>query len=52
MSINIPLVIDGKKVSKKELRQRIAEAMALIVTSQPRDDYSIAAADHAERIAK
>jgi hypothetical protein len=37
---------------EKEVQRKVAEAIALIVTSQGRDDYSKAAADHAERISK
>jgi hypothetical protein len=39
-------------MTKKELKKKVAEAIALIVTSQPRDDYAKAAEDHAERLAK
>jgi|GEM_PF-2292287 len=37
---------------EEESQRKVAEALALIVTSQPRDEWTKAAADHQERISK
>jgi len=37
---------------EKEVQQKVAEALALIVTAQGRDNYTSAAADHASRLSE
>ena len=42
----------GIDSEEADIMRRTAESIALIVTSQSRDNYASAAADHAERISK